>query len=103
MNTIQKSLKYAKEGTSICNQAKGDKKREGGRNKKPSQHTKYQIEEIKRRRESKTRCHIKYIKYFMLKPEAKAVHYLQPGEIVGMKIGDKWVRFNLLKVKRLSL
>ena len=43
------------------------------------------------------------IKYFMLKPEAKAVHYLKPGEIVGVKIGDNWVRFNLLKVKRLSL
>ena len=39
----------------------------------------------------------------MLKPEAKAVHYLKPGEIVGVKIGDNWVRFNLLKVKRLSL
>ena len=42
------------------------------------------------------------IEYFMLKPEAKAVHYLQPGEIVGVKFDDKWVRFNLLKLKRLS-
>ena len=31
------------------------------------------------------------IEYFMLKPKAKAPHYLQPGEIVGVKVGDEWV------------
>ena len=28
------------------------------------------------------------IEYFMLKPKARAPHYLQPGEIVGVKVGS---------------
>ena len=44
----------------------------------------------------------KRIKYFMRKPQAKALHNLQPGEIVGLKVRDKWVQFNLLKGERLS-
>ena len=38
----------------------------------------------------------------MLKPKAKALHCLQPGEIIGVKVGDKWVQFNLLERERLS-
>ena len=28
------------------------------------------------------------IEYFMLKTKTKALHYLKPGEIIGMKVGD---------------
>ena len=39
------------------------------------------------------------IEYFMLKPKAKAPHYLQPGKIVGVKLDTKWVQFKLIEGK----
>ena len=100
MNTIQKSLQNAKEGASRRNLAKGSEKREQGSSKEVSKKTECHIKEIKRRREPKITG--RKIKYFMLKPKAKALHYLQPGEIIGVKVGDKWVQFTLLERERLS-
>ena len=38
----------------------------------------------------------------MLKPQAKALHHLQPEEMVGVKVRDMWVQSHLLKGERLS-
>ena len=40
------------------------------------------------------------IEYFMLQPKAKAPRYLQPGEVVPIKTGGKWIRFKLLEMDR---
>ena len=42
------------------------------------------------------------IEYFLLKPKAKAMPYLQPGETVSVKVDAEWVHFKLLGGKRLS-
>ena len=42
------------------------------------------------------------IEYFMMKLNAKALHYQQPGEIVGLKVNAKYIQINLIKGKRLS-
>ena len=36
----------------------------------------------------------------MLKHNAKALHYLKPGQIIGMKVGDEWAQFTLLDVDK---
>ena len=37
------------------------------------------------------------IKYFMLKPKAKAPQYLKTGEIVAVMINGKWIKCKLLE------
>ena len=41
------------------------------------------------------------IEYFKIKPKAKGLHNLQPREIVGVKVQDKWVQSNFFKRERI--
>ena len=41
------------------------------------------------------------IEYFMIKPKAKGLHNLQPREIVGVMVQDKWVQSNFFKRERI--